>query len=77
MMRGDKKWPPEQTRQTMVEQEEEEKAIAEGPASRPRKVNKVKNETHKSLRVFGEKNFEMLSHTYKKKISRDFRNLKL
>lgn len=42
MMRGDKKWPPENTRQQMVEEEEELKKIAEGPAFKPRKVKKVK-----------------------------------
>lgn len=42
MMRGDKKWPPETTRQKMLEEEEAEKKIAEGPAFKPKKVNKVK-----------------------------------
>lgn len=42
MMRGDKKWPPEQTRQQMVEEVEEQKKIAQGPAVRPKKVQKVK-----------------------------------
>lgn len=40
-MRGDKKWPPEHTRQQMVEEVEEQKKIAEGPAERPRKAQKV------------------------------------
>lgn len=50
-MRGDNKWPPEQTRQQMVVEEETEKKIAEGPAARPKKVNKVKKS-----RLLGKKN---------------------
>jgi hypothetical protein len=41
MMRGDKKWPPEETRKQMFEEKEEEKKIAEGPKFRPKKANKV------------------------------------
>lgn len=41
-MRGDKKWPPEQTRQQMLEEEEERRKIAEGPAYRPKKASKVR-----------------------------------
>ena len=41
MMRGDKKWPPEQTKQQMVDDEEEQKKIAQGPAFKPKKVPKV------------------------------------
>lgn len=41
MMRGDKKWPPEQTRQQMFEEEEAERKIAEGPAFKPKKAQKV------------------------------------
>lgn len=40
-MRGDIKWPPEGTRQQMVNEEEEQKKIAEGPKFRPKKVRKV------------------------------------
>ncbi|KAL7048515.1 hypothetical protein ACKWTF_003371 [Chironomus riparius] len=43
MMRGDIKWPPEGTRQQMVNEEEEQKKIAEGPKFRPKKVHKVSN----------------------------------
>ena len=43
MMRGDIKWPPEGTRQQMVNDEEEQKKIAEGPKFRPKKVHKVSN----------------------------------
>lgn len=42
MMRGDKKWPPEKTRQQMLEEEEAERKIAEGPAFKPKKANKVR-----------------------------------
>ena len=41
MMRGDIKWPPEGTRQQMLNEEEEQKKIAEGPKFRPKKVHKV------------------------------------
>lgn len=41
MMRGDFKWPPEQTRQQMLEEVEEQQKIAEGPKFRPKKVHKV------------------------------------
>lgn len=40
-MRGDKKWPPENTKKQMVEEVEEQKKIAEGPLFRPKKPNKV------------------------------------
>jgi hypothetical protein len=41
MNRGDSKWPPEHTRQQMLEQAEEIKQIAGGPKFRPKKVHKV------------------------------------
>jgi hypothetical protein len=41
MMRGDLKWPPETTRQQMLEEVEEQKKINEGPKFRPKKANKV------------------------------------
>jgi hypothetical protein len=41
MMRGDLKWPPENTRKQMFEEVEEQKKIAEGPKFRPKKPNKV------------------------------------
>lgn len=41
MMRGDLKWPPENTRKQMCEDVEEQKKIAEGPKCRPKKPNKV------------------------------------
>lgn len=41
MMRGDKKWPPEHTRQQMQEEEEEQKKIAQGPVFKPKKAEKV------------------------------------
>lgn len=40
-MRGDIKWPPEGTRQQMLNEEEEQKKIAEGPKFRPKKIHKV------------------------------------
>jgi hypothetical protein len=42
-MRGDNKWPPEQTRQQMLDEVEDQKKIAEGPAFRPKKQTKVGN----------------------------------
>lgn len=58
MMRGDKKWPPEQKRQEMIEEEEELKKIAQGPAIRPTKVNKVRTERMlmlKEMKYFSKK----------------------
>ncbi|CRL00102.1 CLUMA_CG013383, isoform A [Clunio marinus] len=40
MMRGDKKWPPERTRQQMLEDEETERKMAQGPSFRPKKAQK-------------------------------------
>jgi hypothetical protein len=42
MMRGDTKWPPEQTRQQMLEEKVEQEMIAAGPKERPTKQKKVK-----------------------------------
>lgn len=42
MMRGDKKWPPERTRQQMIEEEEALRKLAEGPAFKPKKAQKVR-----------------------------------
>ncbi|KAG5678356.1 hypothetical protein PVAND_008038 [Polypedilum vanderplanki] len=39
-MRGDLKWPPEHTRQQMLEELEEQKEIAAGPKFKPKKVKK-------------------------------------
>lgn len=46
-MRGDKKWPPEQTKQQMVEEEEAQKKIAAGPAFKPKKAQKVKDDMNR------------------------------
>lgn len=42
MMRGDVKWPPEETRQRMLDEKTEQEIIAAGPAQRPKKVKKVR-----------------------------------
>ena len=50
MMRGDRKGPPEATRQKMLEEAEEEKKIAEGPAFRPKRLLKVIKGLMRSLK---------------------------
>ena len=39
--RGDQKWPPAEHKQQVDEENEQRKAIAAGPAFRPKRVNKV------------------------------------
>lgn len=41
-MRGDVKWPPEETRQKMLDEKAEQEVIAAGPVERPKNVKKVK-----------------------------------
>lgn len=40
-MLGDQKWPPAERKQQVEEESELEKKIAEGPAFRPKRPNKV------------------------------------
>ena len=40
-MLGDQKWPPAERKQQVEEETELEKKIAEGPACRPKRPNKV------------------------------------
>lgn len=40
-MRGDQKWPPAEVKQQTEVDNEERRKIAQGPAFRPKRVNKV------------------------------------
>lgn len=39
--RGDQKWPPAEHKQQVEEENQQRRAIAAGPACRPKRVNKV------------------------------------
>jgi hypothetical protein len=40
-MRGDQKWPPAEYKAQSEQENEERRKIAQGPAFRPKRVNKV------------------------------------
>lgn len=40
-MRGDQKWPPEEVKRQSEIENEQRRQVALGPATRPRRINKV------------------------------------